>query len=183
MVRLVCDVAFFLIASCILVHKTNKLSRVEPTSPYPKYSPLEPLATCRGGRRDANIPRTESISTCWKESTLSSMFRDAWYPVVHPGASGSIQAHLSGAINYCSFHPCVQYDKFELDNVVSFVPPDGVLTLMTYRLKVGQGCSISSPLNPNRWAVSSVSRRAQDWRWWKKSRSPSPFPKSSVEPI
>ena len=67
--------------------------------------------------------------------------------VIPSGASGSIQAHLSGVIYYCSFHPCVQYDKFELDNVVSFVPPDGVLTLMTYRLKVGQSRSISSPLN------------------------------------
>ena len=34
----------------------------------------------------------------------------------------------------CSFHPCVRYNRFERDKVVSFVPPDGVFELMRYRV-------------------------------------------------
>ena len=33
----------------------------------------------------------------------------------------------------CSFHPCVRYNRFDRDRVVSFVPPDGVFELMKYR--------------------------------------------------
>ena len=36
-------------------------------------------------------------------------------------------------IDDCSFHPCVRYNRFERDNVVSFVPPDGEFELMKYR--------------------------------------------------
>ena len=32
-----------------------------------------------------------------------------------------------------SFHPCVRLSKYEMDRVVSFVPPDGQFTLMKYR--------------------------------------------------
>jgi AP-3 complex subunit mu len=38
-------------------------------------------------------------------------------------------------IDDCSFHPCVRYNRFEQDSVVSFVPPDGQFELMRYRLK------------------------------------------------
>lgn len=37
-------------------------------------------------------------------------------------------------IEDCAFHPCVRYGRWERENVVSFVPPDGPFTLMTYRL-------------------------------------------------
>lgn len=43
----------------------------------------------------------------------------------------------------CSFHPCVRYNRFDRDRVVSFVPPDGVFELMRYRVSIGTG--ISSP--------------------------------------
>jgi len=33
-----------------------------------------------------------------------------------------------------SFHPCVRYSRFEQDRTISFVPPDGNFTLMTYRV-------------------------------------------------
>ena len=39
-----------------------------------------------------------------------------------------------GVIDDCSFHPCVRYSRFERDNVVSFVPPDGEFELMKYRI-------------------------------------------------
>lgn len=35
----------------------------------------------------------------------------------------------------CSFHPCVRYNRYEKDKVVSFVPPDGQFELMRYRVK------------------------------------------------
>ncbi len=38
-------------------------------------------------------------------------------------------------IDDCSFHPCVRYARYEADNVVSFVPPDGNFKLMRYRVK------------------------------------------------
>lgn len=39
-------------------------------------------------------------------------------------------------IDDCSFHPCVRYNRFERDRVVSFVPPDGEFELMRYRVRV-----------------------------------------------
>ena len=38
-----------------------------------------------------------------------------------------------GVIDDCAFHPCVRYARWEREQVVSFVPPDGPFTLMTYR--------------------------------------------------
>jgi AP-3 complex subunit mu len=65
--------------------------------------------------------------------------------------SGIIQANsrLSGVpdltlnfvdpdlIDDCSFHPCVRYNRFEKEKVVSFVPPDGNFELMKYRVHIG----------------------------------------------
>lgn len=34
-----------------------------------------------------------------------------------------------------SFHPCVRYNQFEQNKIVSFVPPDGSFKLMNYRVK------------------------------------------------
>ncbi|KAG9306556.1 hypothetical protein G9A89_004753 [Geosiphon pyriformis] len=36
----------------------------------------------------------------------------------------------------CSFHPCVRYNKFENERVLSFVPPDGHFKLMSYRVNL-----------------------------------------------
>eukprot|EP00124_Ichthyophonus_hoferi_P003230 Ihof_evm3s269 gene=Ihof_evmTU3s269 len=33
-----------------------------------------------------------------------------------------------------SLHPCVRYRKWDQDRILSFVPPDGTFTLMTYRI-------------------------------------------------
>lgn len=68
--------------------------------------------------------------------------------VVSSEVSGSVQGNsrLSGipdlslsfvdpdVIDDCSFHPCVRYNRFERDRVVSFVPPDGAFELMRYRV-------------------------------------------------
>ncbi|KAJ2964242.1 hypothetical protein NQZ79_g772 [Umbelopsis isabellina] len=35
-----------------------------------------------------------------------------------------------------SFHPCVRYQKWESDKILSFVPPDGHFSLMSYRVNL-----------------------------------------------
>jgi AP-3 complex subunit mu len=46
-------------------------------------------------------------------------------------------------IDDCSFHPCVRYNRYDRDKVVSFVPPDGQFELMRYR--VNSSAFISPP--------------------------------------
>ena len=69
--------------------------------------------------------------------------------VVSSDINGSIQCQskLSGVpdlcltfrdphvIDDCSFHPCVRYNRYDRDKVISFVPPDGAFELMRYRVK------------------------------------------------
>ncbi len=45
-------------------------------------------------------------------------------------------------IDDCSFHPCVRYNRFDREKIVSFVPPDGPFELMRYRVnkRDGQPC-------------------------------------------
>lgn len=45
-------------------------------------------------------------------------------------------------IEDCSFHPCVRYARFEREQVVSFVPPDGAFQLMSVRV------ALRAPLVP-----------------------------------
>jgi AP-3 complex subunit mu len=80
--------------------------------------------------------------------------------IVSADVQGSIlcQSHLSGIpdllltfndatlIDDCSFHPCVRYEKFERDGVVSFVPPDGNFELMRYRIDLQKIRSIVPPI-------------------------------------
>ena len=79
---------------------------------------------------------------------MGSSRRRRCLPVRPPAAAaqvtGVVQANsrLSGipdltltfvdpaVIDDCSFHPCVRYNRFEQDSVVSFVPPDGAFELM-----------------------------------------------------
>ena len=69
--------------------------------------------------------------------------------VVSSDVTGRIvcQSHLSGIpdllltfkdptiIDDWSFHPCVRYARYEQDQIVSFVPPDGDFELMKYRIR------------------------------------------------
>lgn len=43
------------------------------------------------------------------------------------------QPHI---VDDVSFHPCVRYNRWEQNKVVSFVPPDGQFKLMSYRFEV-----------------------------------------------
>ena len=80
--------------------------------------------------------------------------------IVQSDVSGRIQCQcqLSGIpdlmltfknpklIDDCSFHPCVRYGRYERDQVVSFVPPDGNFELMKYSISADQKSSFSPPL-------------------------------------
>jgi AP-3 complex subunit mu len=85
---------------------------------------------------------------------------DAGGRLVSVDVSGSIQcqSHLSGIpdllltfkdphlIDDCSFHPCVRYARYEHDQVVSFVPPDGNFQLMRYRIKRESVANFTPPI-------------------------------------
>jgi len=94
---------------------------------------------------------------------------DAGGRIVSVDVSGSIecQSHLSGIpdllltfkdpslIDDCSFHPCVRYGRYEHDQVVSFVPPDGNFQLMRYRIKRDSVANFTPPIYCHaRWTVT-----------------------------
>ena len=92
--------------------------------------------------------------------------------VISSDVSGSIQAqsNLSGVpdllltfndptlIDDCSFHPCVRYNRFEKDRVVSFVPPDGPFQLMRYRLKTNGDMGLYSNLAVGNMPIQVIPR-------------------------
>jgi AP-3 complex subunit mu len=89
--------------------------------------------------------------------------------LISSDVSGSIQcqSHLSGIpdllltfqdpqlIDDCSFHPCVRYGRYERDQVVSFVPPDGNFELMRYSISAQKRANFSPPIDVNaQWSVT-----------------------------
>jgi AP-3 complex subunit mu len=48
----------------------------------------------------------------------------------------------------CSFHPCVRYNKFENERVLSFIPPDGPFKLMSYRVNLPHNQSLPVYVKP-----------------------------------
>lgn len=57
-------------------------------------------------------------------------------------------------IDDCSFHPCVRYGRYEKDQVVSFVPPDGSFELMKYSINSDRKSGLSPPLEcHSQWNV------------------------------
>ena len=92
--------------------------------------------------------------------------------VISSDVSGSIQAqsHLSGVpdllltfkdpnvIDDCSFHPCVRYGRYDMDKVVSFVPPDGNFELMRYRVRNTASRMFHPPISCNpQWSFGDAS--------------------------
>eukprot|EP00980_Cylindrotheca_fusiformis_P003296 scaffold743_cov117-Cylindrotheca_fusiformis.AAC.15 len=89
--------------------------------------------------------------------------------LISSDVSGSIQCQcrLSGIpdlvltfnepslIDDWSFHPCVRYSKFEREQVVSFVPPDGNFQLMRYSISADRRANFSPPLDcHSQWNVN-----------------------------
>jgi clathrin coat assembly protein (fragment) len=46
----------------------------------------------------------------------------------------SLSFYDSRIFDDVSFHPCVRYRKWELEKVLSFIPPDGNFRLMSYHI-------------------------------------------------
>jgi AP-3 complex subunit mu len=95
--------------------------------------------------------------------------------LVSSDVSGSIQcqSHLSGIpdllltfkepelIDDCSFHPCVRYGRFERDQAVSFVPPDGNFQLMRYSISAERRANFSPPLEcHSQWNITKPDKKA-----------------------
>ena len=93
--------------------------------------------------------------------------------LISSDVSGSIQcqSHLSGIpdllltfkdpslIDDCSFHPCVRYGRFERDQVVSFVPPDGNFELMRYSISMQKRANFSPPIDCHaQWNVQMAAK-------------------------
>jgi AP-3 complex subunit mu len=87
-------------------------------------------------------------------------------------------------IDDCSFHPCVRYNRFERDRVVSFVPPDGSFELMRYRVNtkgnVAAPCycqpSLSFEYANNQGSISIVvGQRVQNTLIFPGNKRPNPF--------
>ena len=55
-----------------------------------------------------------------------------------------------GLLDDVRFHPCVRFSRFAADRVLSFVPPDGVCKLMSYKVRdpPGGGGGLSAPPIP-----------------------------------
>jgi AP-3 complex subunit mu len=97
--------------------------------------------------------------------------------LISSDVSGSIQcqSHLSGIpdllltfkdpslIDDCSFHPCVRYGRFERDQVVSFVPPDGNFELMKYSISAERRAQFSPPLDcHSQWNIHKTDKNNDD---------------------
>ncbi|CAG8556577.1 3752_t:CDS:2, partial [Paraglomus occultum] len=82
--------------------------------------------------------------------------------IVSSETHGSIQANcrLSGmpdltlsfinpnVLDDCSFHPCVRYNAWEKDKLLSFIPPDGHFQLMSYRVNIPQNYGLPIFVKP-----------------------------------
>ena len=62
----------------------------------------------------------------------------------------------------CSFHPCVRYNRFERDRVISFVPPDGPFELMRYKVnnELNVNPSPSPPVSTHRGIMNHSTRNS-----------------------
>lgn len=80
-------------------------------------------------------------------SLVSSDIRGSIICNSHMSGMPDLTLHLTtpGVIEDCAFHPCVRYARWEREQVVSFVPPDGAFTLMTYRVSPDRAAP-SSPV-------------------------------------
>ncbi|KAM3586183.1 hypothetical protein VKS41_002711 [Umbelopsis sp. WA50703] len=110
------------------------------------------------------LPQSAMSSIPWRKAGVKYAQNEIYFDIVEEidatiEANGSIvscEAHgnvnvncrLSGmpdlALNFInhrilddvSFHPCVRYQKWESDKILSFVPPDGHFSLMSYRVNL-----------------------------------------------
>ncbi|KAH8556450.1 Mu homology domain-containing protein [Umbelopsis sp. PMI_123] len=112
------------------------------------------------------LPQSTMSSIPWRKAGVKYAQNEIYFDIIEEidatieanGAIVSCEAHgtvnvncrLSGmpdlALNFInhrilddvSFHPCVRYQKWESDKILSFVPPDGHFSLMSYRVNLPQ---------------------------------------------
>lgn len=122
-----------------------------------------------------DLPEELTSNTAWRKTTKhtnNEIFFDIYENIdavvdmngmlLHSSVYGHVDTNcrLSGMpdltlrwtnprlIDDASFHPCVRYNRFEHDKVVSFVPPDGRFVLMKYR--------IYQPIQPPMYCKPSI---------------------------
>ncbi|RIA88129.1 adaptor-related protein complex 3 mu 1 subunit-like protein [Glomus cerebriforme] len=124
-----------------------------------------------------HIPNGSTISSIpWRKSGVKYTNNEIYFDIIEEidaivdsnGAIVSSETHgiiqancrLSGmpdlTLNFvnprvlddCSFHPCVRYNKFETERVLSFVPPDGPFKLMSYRVNLPHHQSLPVYVKP-----------------------------------
>ena len=120
------------------------------------------------------LPRGTLSQVPWRKAGVRHKFNQIFFDifedvdcvvnergrVVSCDVAGTIacDCHLSGmpdltmsfcnpeVIRDCSFHPCVRYRRYERNNVVSFVPPDGEFQLMRYRVPLDETKGFDPPV-------------------------------------
>ncbi|KAJ9060722.1 hypothetical protein DSO57_1027936 [Entomophthora muscae] len=85
---------------------------------------------------DAIIERDGSLVSCEVNGSILSNCRLTGMPEL------LITFNSSRSLEDYSFHPCVKHQNFQLDNVLTFIPPDGNFKLMTYRANLSPSQSL-----------------------------------------
>lgn len=111
----------------------------------------------------AEMPGTALGNVRWRKSHVKYSTNEIFFDIIeeidgiidvnglmsHSEVSGRIEVNcrLSGMpdlvlkfnnpriMDDCSFHPCVRFQRWEMEKVLSFVPPDGKFKLMDFRVK------------------------------------------------
>jgi AP-1 complex subunit mu len=85
---------------------------------------------------NGNVLRSEIMGTVKMRSTLSGM------PELKLGLNDKVLFEMTGKqsksklieLEDIKFHQCVRLNKFEQERLITFIPPDGEFSLMSYRL-------------------------------------------------
>ncbi|KAK2717668.1 AP-3 complex subunit mu-2-like isoform X1 [Artemia franciscana] len=108
------------------------------------------------------LPSGQLSNVPWRRADVKYANNEAYFDVVEEvdaiidKMGGTVMAEIHGYIDCCirlsgnpdltlsfinprlcddvSFHPCVRFKKWEAERVLSFVPPDGNFTLMSYHV-------------------------------------------------
>jgi len=111
----------------------------------------------------AEMPGTALGNVRWRKSHVKYSTNEIFFDIIEEidgtiDANGfmsngevsghiDVNCHLSGMpdltmklnnpriMNDCSFHPCVRYNRWEMEKLLSFIPPDGKFKLMDFRVK------------------------------------------------
>lgn len=76
---------------------------------------------------DAIIDKNDRVLSCSVWGTVTVNCRLSGMPDLN------LWFHNARVLEDVSFHPCVRYNRWDQNRVVSFVPPDGVFKLLNYR--------------------------------------------------